>query len=692
MPLFLFSQQVDYVNFKKADANIQINPFEKEVSGTITYTFEILKNTDSIFIDAQKMEFSSVKLDGRKVRYNNSKTKLWIQKKLKSNSQHVLALNYTTSPKKAMYFIGWDHNNAKKQVWTQGQGKYTSNWLPSFNDANEKVEFDLHVTFDKEYEVIANGKLINVEENIDFKTWHYDMQKPMSSYLLALAIGKYNKKVEYSKSGIPIEMYYYPEDSLKFEPTYRYTKKIFDFFEEEIGVPYPWRNYKQIPAKDFMYAGMENTSTTIFSDSYMIDSVAFIDKNYVNVNAHELAHQWFGDLVTAKSGEHHWLQEGFATYYALLAEKKVFGDDYFYWKLYRSGEQLLKLSEEGKEESVMNPKASSLTFYEKGAWVLYVLREKVGNKAFKDGIKNYLLKHQFKNVETDDFISEVEKSSQKDLGSFVDAMVISNKNSWLNDYTLLLKYRKLYNNSGIDYMDCPVGKDLEKFKKEQNIKKLKLLSDSLFYGTKHEFFKDIIKDSTLVEKEIYQKIFKSNDIKVRQLISESLDSIPLELKQDFESLLDDKSYVTIENALYKLWLNFPDERIEYLNKTNGIIGFNDKNVRILWLALALATPDFNDENKQDYYNELSSYTSSTYHFEARQNAFGYLYQLLVFSDQNLIDLVNASRHHSWQFAKFSRNLLNELIKDDDYKKRFVDLISKLNDDDANYLSKKLEIN
>ncbi len=190
--------------------------------------------------------------------------------------------------------------------------------------------FNLSAIKDSEYNFIANGiktddiLLPNGQEKVS-----YTMQKPISSYLLAFVYGRYHKKTETSNSGVSLEYYFYPEDSLKVEPTYRYSKKMFDFLEEEIGFAYPWQIYKQVPVHDFLYAGMENTSVTIFSDAFMVDAIGFNDKNYVNVNAHELAHQWFGDLVTASSGEHHWLQEGFATYYALLAEREVFGEDYF---------------------------------------------------------------------------------------------------------------------------------------------------------------------------------------------------------------------------------------------------------------------------------------------------------------------------------------------------------------------------
>ncbi|MGB7395297.1 MAG: M1 family metallopeptidase, partial [Pricia sp.] len=422
LPFFsAYAQRQPQVDFTRAEVSLAIDPAQKSVQGQVEYDFRVLQDVDSVFLDARNMDFSSVLLNGKKVKYSNMGNRVSIAKDLKSGKEYRLELDYTCTPKQTVYFSGWDDDIPdNEQVWTQGQGKYTSHWLPSFDDMEEKVEFDLNITFDASYEVIANGAMkldpVDAKSTAAYgsKTWHFDMDYPMSSYLLAFAIGNYNHQELRSKSGIPIKNYYYPEDSLRMEPTYRYTKEIFDFLENEIGIPYPWQNYKQIPVHDFLYAGMENTGTTIFSDGYVIDSTAFTDKNYVNVNAHELAHQWFGNLVTEKDAEHHWLHEGFATYYAYLAEKKLFGDDYFYWKLYSTLTQLKEQVEQGNGQSLLNPKASSLTFYEKGAWALFILRERIGDKAFQKGIRDYLRKYQFQNVTVSDFLEVMEKASNDD--------------------------------------------------------------------------------------------------------------------------------------------------------------------------------------------------------------------------------------------------------------------------------------
>lgn len=671
---FLVAQQTKYVDFLKCKADINFDILQKEVKGKISYRFEILEDVDSIYLDAPNSKFYNTELiefgthiDIEHVGFNikNSNNKIVIYDEFKKGKKYLIEFDYTCNPKRALYFIGWNNVSSsavENQIWTQGQGKHTSNWLPSIDDMNEKIEFDLSITFDKNYEVIANGKLTNQQINDSTIIWHYDMQHLMSSYLVALAIGKYDKKIEYSKSGVPLEMYYYPDpDSYrdsKFEPTYRYTKKMFDFLEEEIGVPYPWQNYKMVPVKDFLYAGMENTSLNIYSDAFVVDSIAFVDKNFVNINAHELAHQWFGNLVTATSGTHHWLQEGFATYYALLAEKEIFGEDYYYWRLYEYAEELLAQDKAGQSTALLDPKSSSTTFYKKGAWVLYMLREKVGDKAFKTAVKNYLEKHQFKNVQTKDFISEVETSSGEDLSEFVDMWLKSaelNYNRMIQTINSNEKVKQLVSFDELETQIKISEKGVYSIDLENVVPVLKAYYADFAIRDSLNAIKSGYKDGESIK--FYKIAFNSKDIKVRQAIAKNLTDIPSELKEDYESLLTDKSYITIETALFNLWRNFPEDRTKYLNQTKAIIGFNDKNIRILWLALALITENYEPVNKSKYFQELTDYTSSQYGFEVRQNAFQYLHQIQACNAECKENLKQATTHHNWRFKKFAKSLL-----------------------------------
>ncbi|ETN95596.1 M1 family metallopeptidase [Zhouia amylolytica] len=673
------------VDILKGKASIKINSEQKSVSGTVVYNFHVMAKTDSLTVDARHMNFSEILLHNAKVRYRYTGDKLIIYKKFRSGKNYDLTISFNTTPSKAMYFIGWDEPNRNKELWTQGQGKYTSHWLPSFDDMNEKVEFDLSVTFNKAYVVIANGDLKSVNVSGESKTWNYDMSAPMSSYLLALAIGDFDKKVIYSEGGVPIELYYRPKDEVKLEPTYKYTKQIFDFLEKEIGVAYPWQNYKQVPVRDFMYAGMENTTLTIFSDRYVVDTIAYNDENYVNVNAHELAHQWFGDLVTEVDGGHHWLHEGFATYYALLAEREIFGDDYYFNALYESAKQLTDLSKQGKGEGLLDPEASSLTFYQKGAWALHVLRSQIGSHAFREGIKNYLNRYAYKNVTVDDFIREMEASSGKDLNEF--------KQTWLmnKEFPKSEAFNHLKRNKSLrDLIGLKDRRDTLLSEKERYDLLDSILEGNYYYTLKQEAVVQLKKLPLSVAMPLYKKAFKLKDLKVRQVLSMTLDSIPPDLQSDYESLLSDQSYTTMENALFNLWRNFPNRTSIYLDKTDGIYGFNNKNIRMLWLTLAILTEDYNTVEKSSYFDELSVYTSSRFNFEVRQNAFIMLNELQAFTDQNLKDLVNACLHHSWQFAKFSKSLLTDLLNDLTYKIRFESIISELNTKEQTFLKSKLQ--
>ncbi|GAA4272304.1 M1 family metallopeptidase [Aquimarina gracilis] len=686
--LFLFflffesnAQQIKKVDFLKGTIDIEINAKNKEVWGVVNYTFMALKDIESVFVDAQKMEIKSVQLDGKKIDFRYDDEKLVISKSFKANTEHSIDIQYKANPKKALYFVK-DYQE-DYQIWTQGQGKYTSNWLPSFDDMNEKVEFDLAISYTKGYEVIANGKLQKTESvNDSIQLWKYDMQKPMSSYLLAIAIGKYDKVVETSESGIPLEMYYYPADKDKFESTYRHSKRMFDFLEKEIGFPFPWQNYKQIPVKDFLYAGMENTSATIFSDAFVVDEIAFTDRNYVNVNAHELAHQWFGDLITATEGTHHWLQEGFATYYALLVEKEIFGDDYFHYKLYENAEQLTALSKTANATSLLDPKASSLTFYQRGAWALHALRSIIGETSFKIAIHNYLEKYKYRNVTTSDFIKVVEEVSGMDLTEF--------KKLWLENVTFPSQEAlNILTKSGFIKSYLSLAQE----RTQPMAGKWGTLNAALDFPVNDYIGQEVVyqlegkTDPEVIA--LYEKAFKTNNVFVRQAIANTLSTIPSDLQKHYESLLKDPSYATIEPALYHLWANFPEKRKEYLDDTKDIIGFSDKNIRVLWLVLALSTQDYQTDKHQKYYNELSGYTSSKYHFSTRENAFTYLESLAAFSDPSLKNLVGGATHHNWRFRNACRKILDKLLKEEKYKKKYVVLKNDLPKNQQDYLLKKL---
>lgn len=681
----LQAQQTQTVNFTRIAANITITPLDKVVSGSVEVSFTMLKNTDTVYLDAVNMDVLETTNANLAIKTVATDNKILLIHDFKRGKNYTHAFTYQAFPKKAMYFIGWEYSDAKKQVWTQGQGKYTSNWLPSIDDMNDKIEFDLSITFHKEYQVIANGKLLKTQTQNELTTWYYNMQQPMSSYLVALAIGKYNKQEILAKSGVPITLYYYPEDSLKVEPTYRYTQQIFNYLEKRIGVSYPWQNYKQVPVKDFLYAGMENTSATIFSDSYVIDSTAFIDRNYVNVNAHELAHQWFGNLVTEESATHHWLHEGFATFYALQAEKELFGTDYYYYKLNTEAQKLVALSEEGKGESLLDPKASSLTFYQKGALVLHVLQEQIGERKFDKAVKRFLKKYAFKNATVDHLLAEIESVSNINISVF--------KKKWLESKSLPKEeiVKLLEENKSISQVNICKAQGVDFYWSNQSVNhKQNILQLNSLHAIASQIIKNLNATSLTTKEDILKHAFASNNVKTRQLIALHLDTIPQQFKKDFISLLNDKSYITQEAALVKLWLQYPAERSQFLNTTKGIIGFNNKNVRLLWLTLALVTPDFEAKNKEGYYNELTSYTHERYHFEVRQLAFGYLFQVQGLTSQNLKHLVAACKHPVWQFSKSSKKLLETLLKDTGYNARFQQIFSELSEEQQTFLQQYLD--
>lgn len=674
-----FAQQTQSVDFKLVHGQLTINPKDKSVTGAVSYWFDVLKPVDTIKIDAQNMVFTDVELNQKKIPFTTDGKQILLISTFKKGTNNI-SFNYVAKPKQTMYFIGSAAND-NLQIWTQGQGKYTSHWFPSFDDVNEKVIFKLQVVFDSKYQVISNGVLKSKVINDSTTYWRFNMRKPMSSYLLMLAIGKFEKNSQKSKSGIPLEMYLEPKDVTKFESTYRDSKTMFDFLEKQIGLKYPWDIYKQVPVREFLYAGMENTSATLFNTRYVVDSTGFEDRSYTNVNAHELAHQWFGNLVTAESGKHHWLQEGFATYYALLAEKEIYGEDHFYSKLYESAQQL-KFASRTDTIPVLNAKASSLTFYQKGAWALFVLHEEIGDKAFKKAVKNYLKKHSFESVNTQDFFAEIRKVSPYDLSDFSKVWLETTVFNTQQANTLLFKNKSIQ-----------ILFDVEKLKSKPFLERRdffeKIMQSEVHFSVKEAILNQLKNEKWEEKKTLFLLALETKNAQLRQGVAAALSEIPESFRTQYETLLDDKSYQIQEIVLYNLWNNFPEQRIQYLDKSKTWMGFKDYNLRTLWLSLALSTPDYAID-KQALETELIQYSSIDYEANTRQNALEKLLAFKIINDVVLGNLVNATTHHMWQFSKFGRDNIRKLLKNPEMRVSLEKLVSELNEAEQFQLNRLLK--
>jgi aminopeptidase N len=659
-----FAQQTDKVDFISCEALLFPDAKNKSISGTVHYLFEIKNNIDSVKIDAKNMIFSAINInDNIKLKYKLTDNHIILYDGLRKGL-NAITIKYSTKPKQTLYFTGEGEN---LQIWTQGQGKYTSHWLPSFDDVNEKVIFKISVYFDNKFQVLSNGNLVkkvSPKQSDEKKIlWEFEMKKPMSSYLVMLAIGNFEKQTKTTKSGTPLEFYLDKNDVLKFEPTYRYSKELFDYLEQEIGVKYPWGIYRQVPVRDFLYAGMENTTSTIFAQDFVVDSIGFNDRNYVNVNAHELTHQWFGDLITAQSGKHHWLQEGFATYYALLAERHLFGDDYFYEELNDYAEQLNRASKTDTIP-VMNEKASSLSFYKKGAWALHVMREDIGAKNFQKAVKKYLKKYKYKNVNTDDFLKIVKQVSGYDVERFKQDWLLSNQFHYEIARYYLFKNEKFEKN--YDVISFLQGySDDETFRLSFS-KIIELLNSDNFDFVKSKLVHFSKRMPWQERKVILETALATNNILVRKAVAESTPIIPEVFKSQYETLLEDHSYQTKEIALINLWKNFPEDREKYLFKTRRLIGNNDKNIRIAWLYLAYFTPEFENQ-RLDFYLELLHYASSQYESSVRQNALETLLSIDFMNKKVITQLFLATKHHKWQFTLFARTKIREFLKNPEYR-------------------------
>jgi aminopeptidase N len=417
------------VDFKHMRLEVSFETSQGLVKGKVTHRFSPLRDkVDSIWLDGVDMRILDATINGKAAKTRVEQNGLWVftGRSLPYGETDSMTVVYECNPRRGLYFIGWNDPSGmcRKQIWSQGQGIDNRNWIPFYDEMNDKITTEMIVTMQSEYKVLSNGAKLKEKDNKNgTKTWYYKMSHQYAPYLVMLGIGDYQIEERKSKSGVPLHLYYYPDWKDRVQATYQYSEDMIDFFESEIGVKYPWESYSQIPVQDFMYGAMENTTATVYGDFLMVDERSNWDRAYVGVNAHELAHQWFGDYVTAKSDAHHWLQESFATYYNQMYERKVYGNDYFDWA--RRDAQNGAVNESKKNLlQVAHSQAGSVRHYPKGAFVLNMLKYVVGGRdAYNRSVKLYLEQHAYSNVTSEDLMNAFNESTGMSLNWFWDEWI-----------------------------------------------------------------------------------------------------------------------------------------------------------------------------------------------------------------------------------------------------------------------------
>jgi len=413
------------VDMERMFINIHIEPEKGMVSGSVTHYFKTIRESvDSLTLDGPSINYKSITLDGNDCKYKTTTdgVVIYMPSALKFNSNHALEINYSAKPKKGMYFIGYNDstNRRQKQIWTQGEEVDNRYWVPGFDDPSDKLVTEMQVTVDKDFKVLSNGKMLSEKKNGNgTTTWHYKISHPHCFYLTMLGIGNYDIHKTKNNRGVPIFEYYYPEKPEQLEPTYRYTERIMNILENEIDYPFPWESYSEIPVGDFLYGAMENTTATTFGDFYMGDSREFLTRNYIGVNAHEMTHQWFGDMVSAQSPRDQWLQESFATFYPNYVMKDLYGKDAYDWARYGEAQGALAASKTDLNP-IVGSHGGSARIYSKGAFVLSMLSNVAGHEGFQRSIKTYLDDFAYANANTNDLYMSFYKTLGLNLDWFFD--------------------------------------------------------------------------------------------------------------------------------------------------------------------------------------------------------------------------------------------------------------------------------
>ena len=399
---------------------------------------------DTLSFDARGFDIGAVKISTKdttvEVDYLYDKMELTIPLAKQTRDTLTVIVDYVAHPTKlekgegsaitssqGLYFINPDGSieGKPKQIWTQGETEYNSGWFPCFDHPNEKYSQEIFLTVDSSFHTISNGRLVYSTLNEDgTRTDYWKQSMPHSTYLTMVAVGEF-ALVKDAWKEIPVWYYLDQDYEQHAHQIFGNTPEMLEFFSELLGYPYPWEKYHQIVVKDFVSGAMENTSAVIHGDFVQQTPRDMLDGTYEEVISHELFHHWFGDLVTSESWSQIVLNEGFATYGEYLWMEYKYGKDEAKYHLKQDLHNYLSESHEVMHSLIRHryddpDDVFDAHSYQKGGRVIHMLRNEVGDSAFFQSLKHYLIKNEYQTVELANLRIAFEEVTGRDLYWFFD--------------------------------------------------------------------------------------------------------------------------------------------------------------------------------------------------------------------------------------------------------------------------------
>ncbi len=423
---------VDYLNIR---IELRFDDLlARKASGVATLTVQPIQDpVRSLSLNAEGLQIEGVTMDGKPVEFASDGKRLGLRfdPPLTRDATRDIRIAYAFSdPDAGMTFSPAypDRPGYGPELHTQGQPETNRHWFPCHDFPNERQSTELVVDVPAGVVVSGNGRLVSQTERDGRAIWHWKQEQPHVSYLVSLVAGDLARvPLENAQSGVPMEVWV-PRDRVgDVKRTYGRTDRMMVLFERVFGIRYPWDRYDQLVVRNFGSGGMENTTVTTMFPGAILDEVAVEEDDLDGLISHELCHQWTGDLITCRSWAHIWLNEGWATYGSVLWSGERDGEAGFF-------DDMLNQHRVAGGDSTDGPVGMvspiyghpGETFrrapnpYPKGASILHMLREKLGDEAFFRGVHAYFDKFKFRQTETDDFRRELEEASGLGLEGFFD--------------------------------------------------------------------------------------------------------------------------------------------------------------------------------------------------------------------------------------------------------------------------------